>query len=600
MQDYQERYINNLKKIADLSVFYKGFDKDFASWMKEREESLRKIDELREENNRLLSEGLFPALDSIHEASPEDIKELERFAAVLMDWTTNLDPGIYVVIHDALLRLYRQRKDRKNMIKELYMLGMGLYYVRRNTEGVDSDIRDKLAFRNEMVFSEAASYLRYYDDLEDSETRSYVVRALHNLSLCTRDLKRRIAFNARAMKVMTDEHYRQLAPDLPWDRYVQASHQQMSINRNRLAENKLTQEEIALVLDSCYEVFKPASESDEKNVRWIWPYYDMEYNCGYVDLDTTIGRLEQLIDSAPYDQYDIPGFYANVQLVAMYSIFMDNNPQLQTDENRIRFLERATRKMLKALVTCPADKFTDNFFFMVDVCLSNYHETAVSIPYRDIAETIMRRFSGTLYIKARKTGDLLELLCSELYERDKSFFDDIPFISHISDEVLKKETILRYAQECGFFSDFGSIKMNIQRTMDSRKLFEDEEEFYQLHARSGYGDLSRNKSTHDYADIALGHHKWYDGTDGYPDDYIRIESPYRQMTDAAKLASDLLSRWDGDMEGLAKDMLSRARREYSPMVVSCLLDKELCREIENILGGDDSVYYKEIYDEMKK
>ncbi|MBR0481030.1 MAG: hypothetical protein IJJ48_01005, partial [Firmicutes bacterium] len=120
------------------------------------------------------------------------------------------------------------------------------------------------------------------------------------------------------------------------------------------------------------------------------------------------------------------------------------------------------------------------------------------------------------------------------------------------------------------------------------------------HVRSGYGDLSRNRSTHDYADIALGHHTWYDGTDGYPGDYIRIESPYRQMTDAAKLASDLLSRWNGDMQSLAKDMLSRSRREYSPMVVSCLLDKDLCSRLEKILGGDDCVYYKEIYDEMKK
>ena len=72
------------------------------------------------------------------------------------------------------------------------------------------------------------------------------------------------------------------------------------------------------------------------------------------------------------------------------------------------------------------------------------------------------------------------------------------------------------------------------------------------------------------------------------------------MTDAAKLASDLLARWDGDMEELAKDMLSMSRREYSPMVVSCLLDKDLCSRLEKILSGDDSVYYKEIYDEMRK
>ena len=97
----------------------------------------QRLMELKKENMALLETNLFPVLDGLHAAGAEEVHALEEFADQLMDWSTNLDSGLYVKIHDAFLSLARVRKDRDGIIRELYKLGMGLYYLNRMLEGLE-------------------------------------------------------------------------------------------------------------------------------------------------------------------------------------------------------------------------------------------------------------------------------------------------------------------------------------------------------------------------------------------------------------------------------------------------------------------------------
>ncbi|MBR0386033.1 MAG: hypothetical protein IJI05_05760, partial [Erysipelotrichaceae bacterium] len=158
MKEYQNQYIENTREITRLSDFFTTPVTTFEEWYHQRRLAQEKIAELHNRNMLLLNEHLFPLLDSLHDAGEEEIKDLEEFAAILMDWNTNLDCGIYVLIHEALLSMYRVRKDRNNIIKELYMVGMGLYYQNRSVLGVEQQWTHTLRFRNEMIFTEAGSY----------------------------------------------------------------------------------------------------------------------------------------------------------------------------------------------------------------------------------------------------------------------------------------------------------------------------------------------------------------------------------------------------------------------------------------------------------
>jgi hypothetical protein len=501
-----------------------------------------------------------------------------------------------VVIHDALLSLYRVQHSREGVIKELYKLGMGLYYLRRLVNGVEAPGAAALAFHNEMVFTEASSYIRYYDEIDSEETRGYIIRAFANIALCAPEHKRRIAASARTLRILQDEHYRALAPGLPWDAFLRGTHQQMSANRSELSRGNLSRDELAAVLDSCYEVFKPEEGADNPSVRWLWPYYEMEYNCGYVDLKTTLDRLEDLIGRAPYDQYDVSGLYGNVQLPIYYGRLMQANPALQREEKRVHFLNGAYRKMQQVLLQYPAEQFDDFFYYLIDLVVSDYFEMEGVPPYRELTTRIMQRFAGELYIRSRRTGDMMRCICAAIFAREPDFFDDIPFLAPLQGEE-KKQALLAYAGDCGLYHDFGLIKMNIGRTMGSRNLFENEFQIYQLHTVSGYDDLRRRSSTADFADVALGHHSWYGGG-GYPDTYVRTASPCRQMTDVAAVAAHMVERYDSDMDALVRGMLDGARGRFSPPVTAYLTDGVLCRQLEQLLQSDGRNYYRDVYREL--
>ena len=144
---YQDEYVKNTKEILGLGkkgpVPSGDFEVRFSAIGEESAKSAR----LKQRNMEILNSELFPLLDNLHAASEEQIQSLEEFADVLLDWKNNLDRGICVTIHDALLSLCRVRKDRNGVIRELYKLGMGLFYLNRMVMGIDSEVTTSFSLR---------------------------------------------------------------------------------------------------------------------------------------------------------------------------------------------------------------------------------------------------------------------------------------------------------------------------------------------------------------------------------------------------------------------------------------------------------------------
>lgn len=598
MLPYQQQYLENLKKIVKLSDFFGISAPDFEQWYALQLDARRQMDALKAENSALLSGCLFPRLDDLYTASDADIAALEEFAGALMDWSTNLDCGVYLLIHESLLSMYRFRRDRRGVIKELYMVGMGLYYQGRSLQGIDSEETASFQFRNEMVFTEAGSYLKFFAELDDEETKGYVIRALANIAIATRDIRRRVAVSSRVLQILQDDYYHSLAPSLPWDTYLQRTHQQMSSNRSVLSKGNLSAEELAAVLDSCSVVFKPEHDNESPNIRWLWPYYEMEYSCGFVDLQTTMNRMRRLIRLNPYDQYDTSGLYGNVQLAIYYGRLIRDNPTLSNRAEHLHFLAEAYAKMVQALMTCPREQITSYYYYCICLVFTDYFETEGVASYLSVTAGLMSRVSGPLYLRSRRVGDIMRVYSRAILRSDPHFFDDIDFLCDIADPAQKEQAVADFAAKCGLYHDFGLIKMNLERLCQSRELLESEQRLYELHTISGYGDLSARASTAALADTALGHHAWYDGSGGYPARYVRNASPYRQMTDLTAVVSVLADTPAEGLDAAVADVIVKEGRRFSPLVTSFLTDRALCGEIAAILRECDESACRELYREF--
>lgn len=125
MQAYQTEYIDNLRAIVALSVWKPEEGQtaaDFAAQVRKKDGELHRLEK---RNIELLRTDLFPVLDNLFSASDALLQSLKEFAAQLLNSREELDDGLFCRIHEALLALARQKKDRAGIIRELYWLGIG-------------------------------------------------------------------------------------------------------------------------------------------------------------------------------------------------------------------------------------------------------------------------------------------------------------------------------------------------------------------------------------------------------------------------------------------------------------------------------------------
>ena len=589
MEAYQEQYLAHAREIAELSDLYRIIAPDSTDASQKLRDAEARIARLRQENNRLLHEHLFPALDALLGAPPETLDGLESFAEQLMDWKTNLDCGLYVVIHKAILSLERIRQNRAGIIRELYKLGMGYYYLQMYVSEMDQDAVRAMNFRNEMLFTEAASYLRFFQEIGENESRGYIIRSMANIALCTKDKKKKIAASRRILEIIRDPYYRELAPGLPWDVFLSRTHQQMSASRHELSTGNLDRDELAAVLDSCYEVFNSQQGQERPSVRWLWPLYEMEYSCGYTDVGTTIDRLEKLISQTPAGEYDMSGLYGSIQLPLYYSHLLRDHPRLADDPLRLRFMAYASEKMQDALFSCPLENQDSYFFYLIREVVAEYHEFPGCVTYLDLSRLLLQRFAGALYLRGRKAGRMLRMLCGAMLDQFPDCFDGIPFLREMKNPEERRAALLDYAEGCGLYYDYGLLKINITRTEQTRSLFEEEQDIYQLHCFSGWEDLKKRTSTRRYADVALGHHAWYNGAGGYPAAYERNRSEYRQMTDAAALVSRMLETPEAPIRDILREISAGEGSRFSPMVTAVCLEPEMAGKLDAILKEEKNI-----------
>lgn len=591
MRPYQKEYIENIREISALTG-RKNPDglspEEYADRLLRDEEAIR---EKAARNMELLREGLLPALDHLFEADSEELGELEEFAAQLAGGQETADEGVFRLIHRALLSLARQKRDRCGMIRELYWLGMGYYWLCNKLVGLPIEIVEKYVSQMRLCFTEAAAYLKYFDVIEDGETRGYILRARANMALGSFKFQgEKIRLVRETLCIMQDGSYREKAPELPWDRYLYMTHQQMASSVSYSKETVMSSEDMASIMESAYIVYhrrlEEAARDGHTPLRWAFPYYAMEYYCGIYDMDHLMARIEKLMDRVDPEDYSPEGLYGMLSLPAFYCQYLEQYPQ--RIPARESYVEALYRRAMDYADSFPAQEDEKLSFYLRQLSFT-YIETGGGVPYGVYLQKLLLRFAPEAYIHSRMVGEAARALCGLIMEEEPAFFDDIEKFRQIADPEEKRRQVMEDALTCGLLHDVGRISFLELYTRTARQWFAEEYEVTRLHTVSGHLLLSERASTRRFAPVALGHHAWYDGScHGYPETYRRLECPCRQMVDVIGLVDWLenISHSAQAYTGLEKsfddaveEAVSLEGRRFSPMLTARLRDRHVVRLI---------------------
>lgn len=114
------------------------------------------------------------------------------------------------------------------------------------------------------------------------------------------------------------------------------------------------------------------------------------------------------------------------------------------------------------------------------------------------------------------------------------------FVGQLGCETIKeirknRQNIKHFLHRAALFHDLGKNDMVSVVSNDYRPLSPEEREIIKMHPRLGLKYLDTTPSLAPFHDTTLGHHKWYNGKGGYPEDFDNTQSRKRLLIDIVTL-----------------------------------------------------------------
>ena len=596
MQPYQEEYLANTREIiectARVRIGGRSFEELFGLVQQRRQRACAK----KKRNVELVRDFLFPALDHLYEAGEEELADLQEFAGELLKGREELDVGLFCQIHQAFLTMARLLKDRSAVIRELYWLGIGRNNVCNKLIGLELSETEDYVSQMRLCFTEAAAYLKYYDEIEDAETRGYILRSRANMSLGGfKNVSAKIRMVKETLQIMQDADYRKKAPKLPWDRFLYATHQHMAASMSHTREHGMASEDVAAIMESVYIVYQDRMEEARRNhvqppAQAAFRVYAVEYYCGLDTLDGLLTKLEELMDGADLTDFSGDGMFALISAPAFYCQYLREYPERIPE--RAEYLGGLYGRIMEYMETFPEASENETLFYYLRQLSETFVETEFGITYGEFLQKLLIRFVPDIYIHSRIVGREAAALCGMILSEEPGFFDDIDFIRAIGEPAAKRRAVMDYALQCGLFHDVGKLNFLHLYSKTGRQWLDEEYRMAQMHTQLGARRLAQRASTSRYAEVAHGHHRTYDGAHGYPEDFKRLECPFRQMVDVIALVdwlenvTDTAQLYVGvekDFDEAVEEAVAFEGKRFSPLLTAWLREKDVVECLRQIL-----------------
>lgn len=537
MLQYQEEYIANTKRITELMLHTELIGLPPGEICRRLRMKGVGVRELQERNNRILRERLIPTLDNILTAGEEEIDALVKFTDELLQ--RQMDAGVRYYVCRALVSVARVQGNRNLLIKELYMTGMALYGLRSTLEGQNDS---QFCWRMRMVFGEAAGYIRYYNDIEDADTRGYIHRSMGNLALGiaghdSKAAEKKMEILRRSLQVLTDPVYQEKTPQLPWNTYIYMQHQERTTLMAHLRGGEVTARIVGEVMESAQYVYdrqlKNARERGTPlEARWLYTYYAASYYCGVYTLPELLHKLEEIYASAAFSDYTVNGMYSNIFLPAIYSVYLGEDPELLERKKPVVLM--MYRRMKEYLKQVPSGVNTGSLSSYVRGSMGAYIEYPGENSFRDYVEEVIAGRQPDTYAHSYMVSRFALLIFDEMMKTMPEQLVGVRGTKSVRELEERREEVERFLYDCCILHDIGKLKMLELYELPNRGWFAEEEELYRFHTVYGEQMLTRCASTKDLAPAALGHHRWFDGQGGFPEAYHREQDAV--LTDIVSVA----------------------------------------------------------------
>ncbi len=556
-------YIERMEEIRRLSTPALTGISRAGGYTDRLRENFAKIGALAAENRAFLQSVLLPVLDGSHRLTAQETDDLLAFGERLMSAVDveNLDLPIMSLVSRKLLQDARTQRDLSTCIR-LMDVRMDTCYAMMSLMGrvaAYPAIADRYRREGLEIGRQLCAYLERdrFASLDDESRRTVLTDARYMAVFYEGTTADQYPLSAETdlldamLELSEDPFYAALVPGFDWPYFRYRALNYYAKTTDLCNVRGFGPEQLRRICDRT-EAFAELWRSDvgrfsrydnEKQIAML--VYRNRYLAGQIGLGDYRAELIALYRQRDPAQYDLNGVYDNLQIPLEALSLL--NPTLITGEDRSR-IESVYRNMLLYAFHMPNNGSLSTLLEYYISIMDRFIEIPGGITFEDMVLQCLAALHPPTYIHSVMVAALSRCLCGHLIDARPELLTGVLGCRDAGDVRARREQLCDFVYHAGLCHDFGKLSIIDTIFVYGRDLLDMEFEMIKAHPRSGYDMLMKYDATRPYADVALGHHRWYDNSCGYPEDFDIRKSPLRTVidlvtcTDCMDAATDSVGR----------------------------------------------------------
>ena len=620
LREVAEKFVELSTWIRELSSPQIANSEDAASYREELLTNFRRIGDIAQIKTGLLNDYLMPVLDSDRLLTEEEVVVLRDLRENLMDAYVmdNMDaPTIYRVAR-RLCEDAERKHDEEAIVRSLDDFVMATYayltMVRRVYPYCDSAV--KCREEGLQAVNRILEYLppEKLKTLPEGPVREAVlINARYIMTLYEYPLTKEdsalsepiLQLLRRALSLKDVPEYRELVPDFDWIYHefrtlhycslMTIFHNMIGFNQKQLAEINEKAKLLLEIWEREYEHLKDRNSTG----TILFAATRCAYLAGDIDKEAYKARLIEFAANSKNDIYNVDEMQRKTTVPLEYMLTIDRDNISEKDQET---LVGFYKELIRYVHGMP--KLGNLPFLLTELAflLDNFIDIDGAADFGTMCLELLAAIHPPTYIHSLSVADLSACLAKHLFRKHPDMFANTPGYPDV-------DAIMDHIWRAAACHDIGKLFVVETIITYGRPLYDREFDWIRCHPEVGARLLSKHEKTKDYADVALGHQRWYDGKGGYPETYDPEKVKNRLVVDLVACADCLDAATDNvgrtykkgkTLDGFVSELKEGSGTRYAPFLLELFDDEEVYLELEAILNSGRDDKYRHTYTILEK
>ncbi len=619
-RDILDNYIRRMSYIRALSSPTIADLVNAGEYSTKLKENFARIGDLAAENKKALEDVIFPFAQSEEPLSEEEIAAIRDFNDSLVDSKAaeKLDGAVVSLITDRLMRDAQSKGDVAYIVHELYNRVIVCHTFLNVTSRISTDrsISEDFRYKGLDAAQKAMEYLEYERFKELSDDAKYNVLAVTMIypafwgtqsGITKVEAHHYIEELERALAVSNDDFYLKECSNYDWDYYKFRVLGQYGSVLDCLYRMDIYPEDLEIILKRLSQQNEMWESDPDKYAKWTTHeviklrLFRAKYLIGDMERDEYRINMLALYAGRDRDSYDFDSLYINIYCV------LDTILALKPGYIRERYkdlLGQYYNDVCDYVFRMSNGATLSEILQLYVPVIENYIEIPGRTSFEEMAMRSLAAFHPPTYVHSMMVAQISTCICAHLIDVHPELFYGIHGYETSQEVYERREELLNFTYHAALCHDFGKLPIIDTVFIYGRKLMDFELDIIRQHPDLGANLMEQHESTRRYADIARGHHKWYDNSQGYPEDFDTSTSQYKTIidivtcADCMDAATDSVGRSYNTVKTLDEfigELRDGAGTRYAPYLPDVLTIPIVRENIDYILSEGRNLNYRNAY-----